>query len=420
MSDLSHGLLSRPPGPTNDVVERLRTAAIAVCFGLLLCFRTDSAIAENGDSANLTGEPSPDQRFTALVRQLGDRQFTEREKAANELLHIGMPAREQLNRGLRDEDAEVRFRCQRILATILENDFFRRLQEFAADDKPSSNHGLSGWVRFRQIAGGDRDARDLFVNMQKAEAHLLDVTEVDPRKGSKKILLRCQQLQQRLATRNRTREIQSLGSIAALVFIATHQEIHLNEKTWSTLTSCCYQKSMQIAMQHKQQSEPLRAILGKWVRREGTSRSMYEAVMLAMRYNLKDGLIPADRILAGDSGKPWHNGHVQFALLAVAKLGDRRHLPVLERRLDQKTEFGSRNVNGKRYSSQVRDIALAGLFHLAGKDPKQYGFPDLKEHGDLLFVPNSLGFQDDENRQVALEHWKNVKSEFLKNAGDGL
>lgn len=64
----------------------------------------------------LAQEPAPtEQKYEALVQQLGDDDFAKREAAEKELRAAGKAAHSALQKGLESDDLEIRERCRRIL-----------------------------------------------------------------------------------------------------------------------------------------------------------------------------------------------------------------------------------------------------------------------------------------------------------------
>jgi len=69
-------------------------------------------------------EPKADQdaalsrRIDELIRRLGDKRFTERERAAKDLIEIGGPALEPLGKAKNDPDAEIARRAKECIAAI--------------------------------------------------------------------------------------------------------------------------------------------------------------------------------------------------------------------------------------------------------------------------------------------------------------
>ena len=98
----------------------------------LLGFAVPSLCAADKDAA------ATKRRIDALVLQLGDAAYTQREQASKELVKLGIAAEPALTAALKDPDAEVRFRAADVLAIVREADFRARLEAFAAEFKSTS------------------------------------------------------------------------------------------------------------------------------------------------------------------------------------------------------------------------------------------------------------------------------------------
>ena len=346
--------------------------------------------------------------YTALVDLLGDTRFIERENAASILTKAGLPAQQALMDGMKNADAEVRFRCQRILATILENDFRRRLKAFAEESDLDQNYGLSGWERFREVVGSDAGARRLFVKMHDSESRFLTITDEGPKRATEAFNLRCLELQQSLKHRRKPNQEIDEGSVAALLFVGSQAEISISNQMGSVLTSFCYQGKVQAAMSSGSTLASMKRLMGLWIERPNPPAA-YQNLMLAMKYNLTEGLQPAQSVLTGGTVQAPHVR--QYAILAIAKLGNEIHIPLLEPLLKDSTLCASRTVNRVAFRTEIRDVALAAVMHLSGHDPEKNGFAGLQKNDQMLFNPSTLGFEDNEKRGVAMQQWKTLQEE---------
>ena len=128
---------------------------------------------------------------------------------------------------------------------------------------------------------------------------------------------------------------------------------------------------------------------------------------LAMKYNIPSGLTPAKRILLGEVERTNESYFVAIALHAIARFGDSSHIELAETALDNNTPFGGTiGVAGKaKYRTQIRDIALATVVHLAKLDHKEFGFERFRTHGTQVFQTNSAAFENDEKREEAISKW---------------
>src|SRR5256885_5978093 len=49
-----------------------------------------------------------------------------------------------------------------------------------------------GWAKFKEMAGADDDARNLFVDMHRIDTAYMDMIETDPKAAAKKLGAKCQ------------------------------------------------------------------------------------------------------------------------------------------------------------------------------------------------------------------------------------
>lgn len=378
----------------------MKTFAVIVCFASW--FQLAPQGTSHGGEPDRAGAVNMYARAVALVQELGDEQFSIRERATSRLIEMGLPAREALEEGRQHADREIRYRCERILAIVDELDFQRRLAAFAAG-RTDGEDDLPGWARFRTLFGDDGEARAFFVEMQKAEPAVLKAVHEGPQGVGRVVDLRCAELQQ--AQRVSRQQI-PLGSIAALLFAAGDKEVHLNFQTGSILCSFCYQPEVDIAMNDSAKKKFARAMLGTWVKR-GDGFTAYQTLSLAMRYDLKEGLVPAVKLLENPGNQAYIR---QNAILAIAKLGDDSHLKLLESLLEDQSKCTTQRVNNVTYETQLRDVALAALVIMKKQDPKKFGFDRIQQNTTNVFSTNTVGFPNDEARGKALAKWKEFKA----------
>lgn len=375
-------------------------------FAVIVCLASWLQLAPHGVSCG--GEPNQADavdmyaRAVGLVQDLGDEQFSIRERATSQLIEMGLPATEALEAGRHHADREIRYRCERILAIVEELDFQRRLAAFAAG-RTDGEDDLPGWTHFRTSFGDDGEARAFFVEMQKAEPGVLKAMGEGPQGVGRAIDMRCAELQQ---AQRISRQPISLGSIAALLFAAGDKEVNLNFQTGSILCSFCYQAELQNAMNDAAKKKFTRSMLGAWVKR-GDGFTAYQSLSLAMRFDLKEGLVPAVKLLENPGNQAYIR---QNAILAIAKLGDDSHRKLLESQLEDDSKCTTRRLKDVTYETQIRDVALAALVIMEKQDPKKFGFDQIQQNTTNVFSTNTVGFENDEKRNKALAKWKEFKA----------
>ncbi len=120
--------------------------------------------------ADMPSGPDATRKAQELVRQLGSDEYTEREKASEQLRELGLVAKGALEKGAKDEDAEVRRRCRDLLPAVLEMDLRKRIAKFLADKEGKAAHDIPHWAAFRKVAGEGPGVRQLFTEMLQGES----------------------------------------------------------------------------------------------------------------------------------------------------------------------------------------------------------------------------------------------------------
>ena len=136
----------------------------------------------------------------------------------------------------------------------------------------------------------------------------------------------------------------------------------------------------------------------------------YHAFLLAMRYDLREALVPAADMLRDQGG---HAHMRQYALLVVGRFGTREHLALLERQLSDTAVCMNATVNNQRVQVEVRDVALAVLVHLTDQNLSAYGLGGARTDSKMLFHTHTLGFSDDDEREKAQRKWQAWADEHL-------
>jgi len=338
------------------------------------------------------GQQQHDAEAAVLVEQLGAEEFSLRERATTRLIELGVAAKSAVEAGKTHPDREIRYRCERILQIVDVLDFPRRLTAFTTGR--SEGLDLPAWRRFRSLYGDDGETRGLFVEMQRAEAELMQAVENGPQGVARVADARTVQLQH---SQRRAGEAISLGSVAALLFAAVGDNVNLGLQTSYTLVNFCNQASFVEAMGDPAKSKILRKMLCEWVKRSQGVVAQ-QSMMLAIRYGLKEGLVPATRILRNVGEQPFIR---QTAMMTVAKLGDASHVPLLDAALDDATRISAHRIDNVQYETQLRDVALAAILILQKQDPKQFGFDRIKMNESSVFIFGTIGFENEDKRKQA-------------------
>jgi hypothetical protein len=370
--------------------------AIVLTAGICLC----SIVAAQDGAAGSHPVASPDE-VKLLIAKLGDRSFAVREAATTRLAELDVSIRPALSEAVKSRDAEVRMRARRVLVLVNERYFESRLSAFVADADGKQGVELPGWSRFRSLAGKSREARELFVEMQRAEPRILEATE-------SKLENIHELLTDRLQEGFQTPQFggggeMSAASAAALVFVATDPKVQLRPESASLVSMLIYQPPFHSALGGPR-GDAAKTILAAWVMRETEDAALLmQNVSLAMQHNLPVGRELAKSVLAkGDL--PPHS--VAQAMSLLARTGKKEDAALLEKFLADTTVVASFNRNDPgRHSLKVCDCAMAMMIVLTGNKPDQFRDGPLRWNQGWNVDLQTLAFPTDEDRQAALKKW---------------
>jgi len=345
--------------------------------------------------------PGSRSEAALLVEKLGAEEFSVRERATALLIEMGLGAKHAVEAGRTHPDREIRYRCERISQLVGEMDFQRRLTAFTSGHSDGSD--LPAWRGFRDLYGDDGETRGLFVEMQQAESELLRAIENGPQGVARVAETRTTQLQH---LQRRAGEATSLGSVAALLFAAVGDEVNLGLQPSFALVNLCSQPSFIQGMSDPAKNKVLRKMLSRWITRSEGAVAQ-QSMFLAMRHDMKEGLIPATRILRNPGEQPFVR---QTALMTVAKLGDASHVDLLESALDDARRISSHRIDNVQYETQLRDVALAALLFLKKQDPKKFGFERIQFNESNVFNYGTVGFENEDKRKQAFDKYHEFKA----------
>lgn len=335
-----------------------------------------------------------------LIEQLGSEKFSERERATEQLILLGLPAIPHLVRASRGENREVRHRSQLVLLVVDEMDFKNRLRLFEQDSDEENSYGLPGWERFREMAGNDEVARKLFVQMHEAERELLSA-ELKVGEDAADLLAKCSLRLRHSSQLFGTKH--ELPPIAATLFVATNPKIPLHKSTHTSLVNLCQQSAFDNAIASTTHRDMLRNILAAWIVRDDALPAN-DLLHFALEHNIVQSL-PRARALADQWAEiDLYDRH--YAVLCLAKFGGSPDLPKLDAMMADKTVINRYRLNNMTYTVEMRDLVLAALLRMTKSDPAEFGYPRLRFQDPYVFDGQTLGFVDDDQRQAAITKWR--------------
>jgi len=410
---------ARRNGPTRAISFFARFVPPLLILGLLgfLSFQVGdpvqaaSAPASAPMSESTAVEAASMEQITQLVSQLGSASFAERERATRRLIELGVAGRAALVEACMNSDAEVRVRARAVLAAVSEADFRDRLEAFLADYDGTRKQTLPGWEQFAGLFGSGRQARQIFVEMQRAEPELMEAFSKDAKVASEAVIARSQSISQQ-AMQSPREGLVSMGTVASMLLVGGSPDVSIDEQLGVQVYAwMIYQPVFQKNAASGAWSPMLKKLLGRWVVKDASPTATVQNLLFAASYELKsEALVLATRVLSDEHN---HSNTRQYAILIAGRFGGKDELPMIERLLDDKTSCGTFQANNppRQVDLQIRDIALAVAVHLTGQNLRDYGFQSAQPNATTLFQVATLIFNDPARREEALKKWAGWRAE---------
>ena len=407
------------------VMTRFR---VAVAVGLCAV----PAFASSPDPKDLAIPPAEASRARTLVQKLGSDLFRERENAHAELVKMGRLARPVLtDAAFSDPDPEVRARASRLLPKATADDLKARLDTFLADADGRFEHNLPGWEPFRKATGGDKAARDLFVEAVKVPANMEMLAALDkpPETAGRAVADRRFTLYTVLSRRFQglpstgPGQTVTIPDVTALLVAETVVESrHIPAGQFRFLGAYYFLQQAPasgalVTGSTVGHAEPFRKLVAAWLETRTDPTELSNLAYLASNQlrGFKEAVPLLRRIVASDAVQGWARG---TAVTALVREKGKEEIPTLKGMLKNENMLVSvwlgNNAGGNNNAQlQVRDLALANLLTLHEQDLKAFGFEFPQGTAQALTATafGSYAFPTDDARKKAFEKW----AEFEKN-----
>ena len=280
-----------------------------------------------GATSTNAAAAEPPASIDALIARLGADKYAVRERASRDVVAAGLAARDALVEALVHSDAEIARLAREALLAVLAADFHVRVARFAVDDDPENDHGFAGWTRFQKIAGSDEGARAQFVEMQRAEAVLLEVAEQSPDQLADAMIVRSERLAADFPRFGEGSENDvPVASVAALLMLGADAQLAVSDRVRTYVYSLLSYQNFADEVIGGRNSVLLKKLLGAWIVRGSSGPTSLQDMWIAQRYQIPEGIKPALAILTGKQFEQQPQTR-EFALLVNAVKHFRRLCP---------------------------------------------------------------------------------------------
>lgn len=358
---------------------------------------------------------TPDPRLVILVKKLGDKSYRTREDAARELLRRGADAVAALNEGTKDTDPEVSERCKQLLPQAASLERNEKLAKLTGDPKSPPPKGLAGLERFLRITGDDKVARELYAELLAIHYRTVEAAEEDPRKAGDQFRQYCDDAYNRWQASIRTGRynydnmFSSRADITFFLFISGDTRVRKHDGGNGRSQILLNGNQISKAITEGDAAPAMKKIFLDWLENEPQSYLQQRGFTIASQAKIKEALPVALKILEKSDQQTYGKAQV---MIALATLGSKEHIPLLEKYLDDKTNIGSVGFgNGVTMSIQMRDVAMGVSALLSGQKLSDYGFDNRFGGGTptsyIYFgFPQEMDGKESKARDEAHAKWK--------------
>jgi len=372
---------------------------------LILLFATGVAAADpnSGDE----GTPQH-EKATALVKQLGDKRFANREAAAKRLVEMGPAAVPALTAGTKSEDEEIRNRSISLLPQAKAAEWKRRAAAYLADTEAKQKHDLPLLVEWEKLVGKpDAGARKLFAEMVRMNGEMLDKA-TDRRVAASVCAARCKLVLAQ--ARGTTGQIKAeVGDIAAILFVDT---LVPTRSDWSTRAFPAQLLANPTAVETVGDADTgpaFRRLVVKWMQaRDKNDPTAGQQFALFARKKPFAEAAPILIKLAKEKSNDVFTVRV-LAIEALGKVGGKDAAAALADLVPDNTNlFGGGGPDEHR----VGDVALAASLTMHGKKLNDFGMRNnfgigfATAEGEEPISITLHGFANAAARENAVKKWK--------------
>ena len=379
----------------------------------------------NPDPKSLEYGDAELNKARALTRQLGSKDYKERDAASRELGKIGRAAILALREARAvDSNPEVRLRTDILLPRAESEDLRARVFCFLADKEGKYDHKLPGWTKFRAIAGSDKTARELFTEvLRKSEYHtLLMAAEMTAADLAGVLSAHYQAIQIKQNLGNNVQP--SAAELAVLTFL----ECQYSDKAmriqgqWGPVSvgQYLYQPEIQSAMRNGggKYGAALQRIIGRWMDTRETANNVQQTMNLAQNWQMKDHLKYAARMfLVSDVNHQWAKAQAAMQIAQKHNTKDGKaealkYLPMMLKGLDEGallTQVFVNNNPNAMIPVNTQDYILGLLCRMTDQKPGDYGLTANQAGGNNIQNYAGFYFTDADPKKVAAKREAGIK-----------
>lgn len=344
----------------------------------------------------------------SLVQKLASPQFSERQKATEQILSLDVDGVLLLQAELDSARGETAVRLGMILPRLRTRLFSSLLQEFTENPSLETARKFPEWERFATIAGDSEQARMVFREILRAEQSLFAAKMFSAKELSAELERRSLAFTGLL--NGKPDEEFPVASCMALMLLGSDPRTRLIRTTAANISDALGDPRFDRLVEDGVHAEVLKSVIGVWINRPQIAAD--RPLLFAIKHQLPAGRALAHTVIRSRAV----NQNMYYALLCLAALGNTDDLPLVESVMNVNTILWpprgqavdtllpGRKANG-RFSVQTCDVALSVAIRLRGRNPRDFGIPVITS-AETVYIVHSLGFAKEEARQAAFDRYR--------------
>jgi hypothetical protein len=323
------------------------------------------------------------------IEALGSPEFAARERAAEQLISLGLKAIPLLQQELtRSPDPEVKLRAEKLIRQLRSGSEAAMIESFLAGEEVD----FENWGIIKQIFRDTPKSRDLFIEIRNSYPELIESLDGT----SRELVIAMDRVTERLvASRSKLGWQPRVADAVAMLLPASDENVPV---------SVGYENAMMFIMQlapvnrirnDEVLGDPFKGLVSAWIDRSSLANRQ-DVLFFAMEWDLR----PAYRLAIRTLGETTDTETLAHAMQTIARFGQPQDGTLLIQFLNDTRPASERRFNrGKRIQTQVRDVAAAAIAVLNQVPLTEIGLDDSVKHDKFAFVYEDVGFDDDEEEQ---------------------
>ncbi|MFN9984499.1 MAG: hypothetical protein ACK52S_03005 [Pirellula sp.] len=377
--------------------------------------------------------PATNDDIAGWIQQLGSSEFEVRDGATRRLSGLTTDHLGVLEDALaKATDLEVRVRLSSVIAKLKYERQQRTIKAFLRDPNMSNNHELDGWTSFSRVAGSNRSAKRLFLQLYDRYPELVEQPLATSKEAAQLAKRVARGIQEDELKRGEGSGADGLALLYCLCAMEPSEEATLSTLSLRVFLRAPYNQFFR----DPQAKKPMEAMMEKWASSLEGGADQTSAILIMLEAELNTVLSVARRMLQQfDGPNRAEADELLIALQVMFRFGKKEDLPLLERWLtctdvsEESVSFSfpgggvpgalPRGLPGERmpnpeqepgrtvYTVEVRDAAVLACMQISGMAYREY-FPNivLQERRGYLGRSIASAKGADDVRVARIDAWK--------------